>query len=223
MEIPLIAPSILAGNFGKLDSEIEMLNASICDWIHIDIMDGVFVPNISFGFPVLEAIKKKTLKTLDVHLMIVNPDAYLERLRDAGASRITVHYEVCQHLNRTLDEIKRLGMKAGVAINPHTPVSLLNDTVMFADLVLIMSVNPGFGGQKFIPNTYSKIAEVKQLCTWRSANCLIEIDGGVDLRNVYELCKTGANVLVAGNSVFSAADPHQVIAELKSTGTIYPL
>ena len=223
MEIPLIAPSILAGNFGKLDSEIEMLNASICDWIHIDIMDGVFVPNISFGFPVLDAIKKKTLKTLDVHLMIVNPDAYLERLRDAGASRITVHYEVCQHLNRTLDEIKRLGMKAGVAINPHTPVSLLNDTVMFADLVLIMSVNPGFGGQKFIPNTYSKIAEVKQLCTWRSANCLIEIDGGVDLRNVYELCKTGANVLVAGNSVFSAADPHQVIAELKSTGTIYPL
>jgi len=223
MEIPLIAPSILAGNFGKLDSEIEMLNASICDWIHIDIMDGVFVPNISFGFPVLEAIKKKTLKTLDVHLMIVNPDAYLERLRDAGASRITVHYEVCQHLNRTLDEIKRLGMKAGVAINPHTPVSLLNDTVMFADLVLIMSVNPGFGGQKFIPNTYSKIAEVKQLCARRSANCLIEIDGGVDLRNVYELCKTGANVLVAGNSVFSAADPHQVIAELKSTGTIYPL
>jgi len=223
MEIPLIAPSILAGNFGKLDSEIEMLNASICDWIHIDIMDGVFVPNISFGFPVIEAIKKKTLKTLDVHLMIVNPDAYLERLRDAGANRITVHYEVCQHLNRTLDEIKRLGMKAGVAINPHTPVSLLHDTVMFADLVLIMSVNPGFGGQKFIPNTYSKILEAKQLCARRSANCLIEIDGGVDLRNAYELCKTGANVLVAGNTVFSAADPDKVIAELKSTGTIHPL
>ena len=223
MEIPLIAPSILAGNIGKLDSEIEMLNASNCDWIHIDIMDGVFVPNISFGFPVLEAIKKKAIKTLDVHLMIVNPDTYLERFRDAGASRITVHFEVCQHLNRTLNEIKRLGMKAGIAINPHTPVSLLHDTVSFADLVLIMSVNPGFGAQKFISNTYSKIAELKQLCIKKSANCLIEIDGGVDLHNAYELCRTGANVLVAGNSVFSAADPHQVIAELKSTGTIHSL
>lgn len=221
MKLPLIAPSILAGNFGRLDAEIEMLEASACEWIHIDIMDGVFVPNISFGFPVLEAVRKKTTKTLDVHLMIVNPDTYLERLRDAGADSITVHYEVCPHLNRTLDEIRRLGMKAGVAINPHTPVSLLQDTVMYADLVLIMSVNPGFGGQKFIPNTYSKIRTLKNLCLDKSASCLIEIDGGVDLHNAADLCQAGAQVLVAGNSIFSSADPHQTILDLKTLGTVH--
>lgn len=219
MEIPLIAPSILAGNFGQLDKEIEMLNSSSCDWIHIDMMDGVFVPNISFGFPVLEAVKKKALKPLDVHLMIVSPDTWLERLRDAGADRVTVHYEACPHLNRTLDEIRKLGMKAGVAINPHTPVSLLVDSVNFADLVLIMSVNPGFGAQKFIENTYSKIRSLKQLCLDRGADVLIEIDGGVDLENAGALCQAGAHVLVAGSSIFKAAEPAGMIGQLKASFT----
>lgn len=220
MEFPLIAPSILAGNFGRIDEEIEMLNASTCDWIHVDIMDGVFVPNISFGFPVLEAIRRKATKPLDVHLMIVNPDAYLERLRDAGATRVTVHYEVCPHLNRTLSEIKRLGMQSGIAINPHTSVSLLHDSVMYTDMVLVMSVNPGFGGQKFIPNTYSKVTALRALCLDRSADCLIEIDGGVDMQNAAGLCQAGAQVLVAGSSIFSSPNPHQTIEDLRSSAII---
>ncbi len=217
MENPLIAPSILAGNFGQIDREIEMLNSSSCDWIHIDIMDGVFVPNISFGFPVLDAVRKKAEKPLDVHLMIVNPDAWLERLRDSGAERVTVHYEVCPHLNRTLDEIRKLGMKAGVAINPHTPVSLLHDIINYTDLVLVMSVNPGFGAQKFIGNTYSKISSLKALCIERGADVLIEVDGGVDLENATALCLAGAQVLVAGSSVFNAPDPLQMIRQLKTS------
>lgn len=211
----LIAPSVLAANFADLKTDIEMVNNSEADWFHIDIMDGVFVPNISFGFPVLAAIEKTAKKPLDVHLMIVDPDRYLEQFKNAGAATITVHYEACTHLHRTVQAIKDLGCIAGVALNPHTPVHVLEDIIDDLDMVLLMSVNPGFGAQKFIPNTYKKIRTLKNMAAGRNDNLLIEIDGGVNLSNSDALITAGANVLVAGNFVFTAADPTQVIHQLK--------
>jgi ribulose-phosphate 3-epimerase len=214
----LISPSILASDFGNLQRDIEMLNRSEADWIHIDVMDGMFVPNISFGFPVLDTAKKHATKPLDVHLMIVDPDRYIKRFAKGGASGITVHYEACPHLNRTVNAIKELGCKAGVALNPHTPVSFLEDIIEYLDLVLIMSVNPGFGGQKFIGNTYKKLRELKKLSSELNPQLYIEVDGGVDSSNSQKLTDAGANVLVAGNSVFSASDPLAAIRELKHQG-----
>lgn len=211
----LISPSILASDFGNLQRDIEMLNRSEADWIHVDIMDGMFVPNISFGFPIVEVAKKHATKPLDVHLMIQDPDRYLERFKEAGASGITVHFEACPHLNRTVNAIKDLGCKAGVALNPHTPVGFLDDIIEYLDLVLIMSVNPGFGGQKFIGNTYKKLRELKKMSSGRNAKLFIEVDGGVDDSNSLKLINAGANVLVAGNSVFSAGDPVAAIRTLK--------
>lgn len=211
----LIAPSVLAADFTNLQRDLEMLNRSEADWIHFDVMDGVFVPNISFGFPVLKAIKPLTTKPIDVHLMIVNPDQYIEQFAQAGATNITVHFEACTHLNRIIQLIKNAGCTAGVALNPHTPVSFLEDIVTDLDLVLIMSVNPGFGGQKFIPNTYKKIYDLKALSKNRNPNLKIEIDGGVNSENCAALVEAGANVLVAGSSVFAAADPAQAIHQLK--------
>jgi ribulose-phosphate 3-epimerase len=211
----LIAPSILAADFANLQRDIEMINTSAADWIHVDIMDGLFVPNISFGFPVVKAVKKHALKPLDVHLMITDPDRYLQAFKDAGADNITVHYEACTHLHRTIHAIKDLGCRAGVALNPHTPVALLDDIIADVDLVLIMSVNPGFGGQSFIDNTYKKIKELKALSAQRNPNLYIEIDGGVTQQNATQLINAGANVLVAGNFVFSAKDQLATIAELK--------
>jgi ribulose-phosphate 3-epimerase len=212
----LIAPSVLASDFANIQSEIEMLNASEADYIHVDIMDGVFVPNISFGIPVTEAIYKHAKKPLDVHLMIVEPDRYLEAFQKAGASIISVHLEACNHLHRTLQAIKELGCKAGVALNPHTSVHLLEDVIMDIDLVCLMSVNPGFGGQKFIENTYQKVRQLKSLINQKGASTLIEIDGGVNQANAPLLVQAGADVLVAGSFVFSAADPLQTIRRLKS-------
>ena len=211
----LIAPSVLAADFANLQDDIEMINRSEADWFHIDIMDGVFVPNISFGFPVLNAIRKHAKKPLDVHLMIVDPDRFLEDFQKAGAANITVHYEACTHLHRTLHAIRDLGCKAGVAINPHTPVSVLEDIIENIDLVCLMSVNPGFGGQTFIINTYKKIQTLKAMASGRNDNLLIEIDGGVGNQNALALLKAGANVLVAGNAVFAAKNPEAVISELK--------
>jgi len=211
----LTAPSVLAADFANLQRDIEMLNSSQADWIHVDIMDGMFVPNISFGFPVVEAIKRYATKPLDVHLMIVEPDRYLKAFADAGATHITVHYEACTHLHRTIQAIKDLGCKAGVALNPHTPVALLEDIITDIDIVLVMSVNPGFGGQKFISNTYKKIKQLKGLSEARKPNLFIEIDGGVNLQNAADLVNAGANVLVAGNFVFSSKDPVQTISSLK--------
>jgi ribulose-phosphate 3-epimerase len=211
----LISPSILASDFGNLQREIEMLNNSDADWIHVDVMDGMFVPNISFGFPVLQAVKKYAQKPLDVHLMIEDPDRYIEKFAEGGASGITVHYEACTHLNRTINAIKELGCRAGVALNPHTPVALLEDIIEYIDLVLIMSVNPGFGGQKFIENTYKKLRELKALSSGRNPKLYVEVDGGVDEANITKLVYAGANVLVAGNSVFSAQDPLMAIKNLK--------
>ena len=211
----LIAPSILSADFGNLQRDIEMINASAADWFHVDVMDGVFVPNISFGFPVLKAIQKFAKKPLDVHLMIVEPDKFTQAFKDAGADILTVHIEACPHLHRSIQNIKNLGMKAGVAINPHTPVHLLEDIIADIDLVCMMSVNPGFGGQKFIENTYEKIKKLKQLIIQKNSKALIEIDGGVDLNNYKKLVECGANVLVAGNTVFSAADPSKTITLLK--------
>jgi ribulose-phosphate 3-epimerase len=211
----LLSPSILTADFANLQRDIDMLNQSEGDWIHVDVMDGVFVPNISFGFAVIKAIKKYALKPLDVHLMIVDPDRYLEEFKNAGADGITVHYEACTHLNRTVNKIKELGCRAGVAINPHTAVAVLDDIIEDLDMVLIMSVNPGFGAQKFIPNTYKKIADLKKLSATRNPDVYIEIDGGVDESNAAKLISTGANVLVAGNAVFSAADPKKAISKLK--------
>lgn len=211
----LIAPSVLAADFANLQYDIEMINRSEADWFHIDIMDGVFVPNISFGFPVLNAIRKHAKKPLDVHLMIVDPGRYLESFQKAGAANITVHYEACTHLHSILHAIRDLGCKAGVAINPHTPVSVLEDILENIDLVCLMSVNPGFGGQKFIVNTYKKIQALKAMASGRNDNLLIEIDGGVGNQNALALLKAGANVLVAGNAIFAAGDPEAVISELK--------
>lgn len=212
---PLISPSILAADFANLQREVEMLNDSRADFVHVDIMDGVFVPNISFGIPVTEAIHRHSKKPLDVHLMIEHPEKYLGSFRNAGAEIITVHYEACTHLHRTIQEIKDLGAKAGVALNPHTPVELLEEVILDLDLVCIMSVNPGFGGQKFIENTYSKVIKLKNLIQSKGANTWIEIDGGVNLGNASKLIEAGADVLVAGSFVFNSPDPKQVIKELK--------
>ncbi|MFL5763230.1 MAG: ribulose-phosphate 3-epimerase [Bacteroidia bacterium] len=211
----IIAPSVLSADFANIQRDVEMINKSEADWFHVDIMDGMFVPNISFGFPVVKAIKKHAKKPLDVHLMINDPDRYLSAFKDAGADVLTVHLEACNHLHRTIQAIKGLGMKAGVAINPHTSVNLLLDVIADIDLVCVMSVNPGFGGQKFIENTYHKISTLSEMIRATKSNALIEIDGGVDLNNYKKLIDTGANVLVAGNTVFSSEDPVKTIAELK--------
>lgn len=211
-----IAPSVLAADFANLQKEVEMLNASEADYIHVDIMDGVFVPNISFGIPVTEAIKKHASKPLDVHLMIVDPDRYLEAFQKAGANVISVHLEACNHLHRTLQAIKALRCKAGVAINPHTSVNLLEEIIQDIDIVCMMSVNPGFGAQKFIEHTFQKVSELKSLIYKRGASALIEIDGGVNLKNAPMLIAEGADILVAGNFVFSANDPIQTIHLLKN-------
>jgi ribulose-phosphate 3-epimerase len=216
MKNTIIAPSVLAADFANLQRDIEMLNSSEADWFHIDIMDGVFVPNISFGMPVLEAITKHAKKTIDVHLMIVDPDRYIKTFKNLGADILTVHYEACTHLHRTLQAIKAEGMKAGVALNPHTNVSLLEDVIQDIDLVCIMSVNPGFGGQSYIENTYKKVAQLKELIVKNNAATLIEIDGGVTNKNAAELVRAGADALVAGNYVFKAEDPIATIADLKN-------
>jgi len=215
MKNTLIAPSILAADFANLQRDIEMINNSEADWFHIDIMDGVFVPNISFGMPVLEAITKHAKKTIDVHLMIVDPDRYIKTFAALGSTILTVHYEACNHLHRTLQAIKAEGMKAGVALNPHTNIDLLEDVINDIDMVCIMSVNPGFGGQSFIENTYSKIEKLKALITKKNTSTLIEIDGGVTDKNAAQLVKAGADVLVAGNFVFKAVNPTKTIADLK--------
>ncbi len=211
----LVSPSILSANFANLEEDIHMLNKSEADWIHVDIMDGVFVPNISFGFPVVAAVKNFAKKPLDVHLMIIEPDRYLKEFKEAGADIITVHDEACNHLHRTVQSIKELECKAGVALNPHTPVSFLQDIVQDLDLVLIMSVNPGFGGQKFIEHTYQKIHQLRELAAAKNSNLWIEVDGGVSIHNSLALLKAGANVLVAGNAIFSSPDQLHAIAELK--------
>ncbi|MDR2126595.1 MAG: ribulose-phosphate 3-epimerase [Prevotellaceae bacterium] len=211
----IISPSILAADFANLGAEIEKINNSRAEWIHLDIMDGVFVPNISFGFPVIKYIKQYSKKILDAHLMIVNPDNYIERFGEEGVEYLTVHYEACTHLHRTLQKIRAHGMKAGVAINPHTPVHLLSEIIAETDLILIMSVNPGFSGQKFISNTYGKVAQTKELLRQKNANAIIEVDGGIDLTNASKLYESGANALVAGNSIFMSNDPINTIYQLK--------
>ncbi|WP_439482296.1 ribulose-phosphate 3-epimerase [Cyclobacterium plantarum] len=213
---PLIAPSILAADFANLQSAIEMINSSEADYIHVDIMDGVFVPNISLGIPVVEAIHRHANKPLDVHLMIVEPDKYLSTFQKAGASHLTVHLEACPHLHRTVQGIKDLGCKAGVALNPHTPVRLLEDIIREVDLVLLMSVNPGFGGQKFIDNTYKKVNALSKLIVETGSHARIEIDGGVSMDNAGKLFSAGANILVAGNFVFSSKNPAETIKKLKN-------
>jgi ribulose-phosphate 3-epimerase len=211
----LVSPSLLTADFGNLAKDVRMVNESEADWIHLDIMDGVFVPNISFGFPVIQHIRKITEKPLDVHLMIVDPDRYLARFREAGADILTVQYEACVHLQRTVTEIRDLGMKAGVAVNPHTPVILLKNILPYIDMVLIMTVNPGFGGQSFIMESYNKIAELRKMIDEGKHNVLIEVDGGIDTKNARKLIDTGVNVLVTGNTVFSAKDPTGTIRRLK--------
>lgn len=213
---PIITPSILAADFANLERELKMLNASEADWIHVDIMDGLFVPNISFGIPVVESIKKHSTKPLDVHLMIVQPEKYVEAFFKAGADLISVHLEACPHLHRNIQQIKSFGIKAGIAINPHTPANTLSEIIADIDLVCVMSVNPGFGGQKFIENTYSKVKEIKQLIVDKKSKALIEIDGGVNLQNASALLQAGADVLVAGNFVFSSGNPQETIQRLKA-------
>lgn len=211
----LISPSLLAADFSNLESEIKMINRSEADWLHLDIMDGVFVPNISFGFPVIKAVKKVAAKPLDVHLMITDPDRYLTRFSEAGANNLTVQYEACTHLNRTVTEIHNLEMKAGVALNPHTPVALLKNILPYIDMVLIMTVNPGFGGQLFIKESYNKISELRQMIDSSGYNILIEVDGGINTTNASKLIESGVNVLVAGNSIFGSANPEATIKKLK--------
>jgi len=215
MKNTLIAPSVLSADFANLQRDIEMINNSEADWFHIDIMDGVFVPNISFGMPVLEAITRHAKKTIDVHLMIVNPDQYIKTFAQLGATNLTVHIEACTHLHRTLQAIKAEGMKAGIAVNPHTNVSLLEDVIKDVDVVCLMSVNPGFGGQSFIERTYDKVKQLKEIITRNGASTLIEIDGGVSDKNAKQLVEAGADVLVAGNYVFRAENPVATIASLK--------
>jgi ribulose-phosphate 3-epimerase len=216
MSHTLIAPSVLAADFANLQRDIEMINNSDADWFHIDIMDGVFVPNISFGMPVLRDIAKHATKTIDVHLMIVDPDRYISTFKNLGADILTVHYEACTHLHRTLQAIKAEGMKAGVALNPHTSISLLEDTIQDIDLVCLMSVNPGFGGQSFIENTYDKVIALKELITRKGASTIIEIDGGVTSKNAKQLGDAGADVLVAGSYVFKSENPTKTITDLKA-------
>ncbi len=212
----LVSPSVLSCDFANIQRDVEMINASNADWFHIDVMDGVFVPNISFGFPVISAISKHATKPLDVHLMIANPDQYILDFKKAGADILTVHYEACTHLHRTIQAIKDAGMKAGVALNPHTPVDVLQDVIADLDLVLIMSVNPGFGGQKFIKNAIFKVGQVKNLIHRRGSRALVEVDGGVNLETGLELIKAGADALVAGSFVFNSENPTQTIADLKA-------
>lgn len=214
--MPIIAPSILAADFSNLIKDIEMVNQSEAEWFHLDVMDGVFVPNISYGMPVIKAIDDHTDKVMDVHLMIVQPERFIQDFKRAGADVLTVHYEACTHLHRTIQAIKDEGMKAGVALNPHTPVHLLEDIMQDLDLLLIMSVNPGFGGQKFIENTYTKIAQAKEMILRKNSSTLIEIDGGVGLGNAQKLKEYGADVLVAGSSVFQSNDPNETIKQLKN-------
>lgn len=214
--MPLIAPSLLSANFLNLEKDIDMINNSEADWFHLDVMDGRFVPNISFGLPVISAVNRKATKTLDVHLMILEPEKYISEFAKAGANYLSVHIEACPHLHRSIQMIHAEGMKAGVAINPHTPIASLEDIIADIDLVCMMSVNPGFGGQKFIPHTLKKIAELRALIDRTGSKALIEIDGGVTLENAAEIVKAGADVLVAGNTVFSAADPVAMIQKLKA-------
>jgi ribulose-phosphate 3-epimerase len=212
----LIAPSLLSANFLNLEKDIEMVNNSLADWFHIDVMDGHFVPNISFGFSIISQIKSLAKKPLDVHLMISNPDSYLEDFKNCGADYLTVHYETCTHLHRTINQIKKLGMKAGVVINPHVNVDLLKDIIPEVDLILLMSVNPGFGGQSFIESSYKRLSKAKELVIQSGSNALIEIDGGVDINNALKLVKAGADVLVSGSAVFKAPNPTEYIKQLKS-------
>lgn len=211
----LVSPSLLAADFLNLGRDVTLVNKSLADWIHLDIMDGVFVPNISFGLPVVEHIRTIAEKPLDVHLMIIDPDRYITRFHEAGANILTVQYETCLHLQRTVTEIKNLGMRAGVAVNPHTPVSLLANTLPFIDMVLIMTVNPGFGGQTFISDSYRKIGELRRMIDENGYNVLIQVDGGIDTSNAGTLVDAGVNVLVAGNSIFSSSDPLDTIRKLK--------
>lgn len=213
---PIIAPSALAADFGNLQKEIEMINHSDSDWLHIDIMDGVFVPNISYGPDIVKVMNKHSTKPLDVHLMIVDPDRFIERFREVGAENITVHLETCNHLHRTIQHIHSTGAKAGVAINPHTSVSLLENVLEMADIFLVMSVNPGFGGQKFIYQTLDKIRRLKEMLIIKNSSALIEVDGGVGLQNAEAIINAGADILVAGSSVFKAKNPHEVVSKLKS-------